>query len=229
MRIYGSTMSPYVRKVLVCCAEKEIEVESVPVGVGSKDEGFRAASPFGKMPAMVDGDFSLADSSAIVHYLEAKHPLPVLIPREARAKGLTIWWEEFGDTILMPCAGKMFFNRVVAPMFLKREGDLAAAERAELEELPPLLDFLEQRLTGKSYLVGESLTLGDIAVASPLANLAYAGVKIGSERPNLRDYLERMQERPSFAPILARERGYFVRLREKEGKAEARPSTVAAG
>ena len=101
------------------------------------------------MPALLDGDFCLADSSAIIHYLDAKYPEPALIPAEPRARGRTIWFDEFADTILFGCGQKMFFNRVVAPIFLKRPGDEAAAEAAERDELPPILDYLETVVAGR--------------------------------------------------------------------------------
>ena len=104
----------------------------------------RAASPFAKMPALDDDGFLLADSSAICHYLEATHPAPALIPADPQARGRTIWFDEFADTMLFAAIGPIFFNRVVAPRFLKRDGDAAAAERAEAEALPPVLDYLEQ-------------------------------------------------------------------------------------
>jgi glutathione S-transferase len=47
-----------------------------PTGFPNPTPEFRAASPFAKMPALVDGDYHLADSSAIIHYLEAKYPEP---------------------------------------------------------------------------------------------------------------------------------------------------------
>ena len=76
MIVYGSSLSPYVRKVLVFAAEKGVEVEVKPVGIGSDDAEFKAASPFGKIPALRDGDFAVSDSSAIIAYLDALHPEP---------------------------------------------------------------------------------------------------------------------------------------------------------
>ena len=143
MILYGSTISPFVRKVVAFAAEKGIELELVPVGIGDSNPAFRAASPFGKMPALADGDYGLADSSAIIHYLEAKYPDPEMIPADPKLRGRTIWFDEFADTLLFACGGKMFFNRVVAPRFLGREGDLAVADAAERDDLPPLLVYLE--------------------------------------------------------------------------------------
>ena len=90
MILYGSTMSPYVRKVAAFAAEKGMAFELKPTRLADPDPDFRAASPFGKMPALVDGDYKLADSSAIIHYLEAKYPEPELIPADPELKGRTI-------------------------------------------------------------------------------------------------------------------------------------------
>jgi len=213
MILYGSSLSPFVRKVLAFAAEKGIELEVVPVGPGDPNPDFRAASPFGKMPGFADGDYRLADSSAIIHYLEAKQPEPVLIPADPKLRGKTIWFDEFGDTILAACGAKMFFNRVVAPRFLKRPGDENAAATAERDELPPILDYLETVVPGESgYLVGDSLTLADIAVASPFANLGHLDCQLDPARHGrTRAYVERILARPSFAPWVERETAFLAR------------------
>jgi glutathione S-transferase len=213
MILFGSSFSPYVRKVLVVAAEKGVELEVRSVGIGDQDEQFREASPLGKMPALVDGDYRLADSSAIVHYLEAKQPEPALIPAEAKERGRTIWFEEFADTVLMGCLAKMFFNRVVSPVFLKRTGDLRLADAAEAKELPPLLSYLEKVVPDDGFLVGDKLTLADIAVTSPLANLPHMGRSIDAgSYPRTARYVQRISERPSFRAHLDRELGYLRKV-----------------
>ncbi|HET9458685.1 MAG TPA: glutathione S-transferase family protein [Sphingomicrobium sp.] len=213
MILYGSSMSPFVRKVIAYASEKGLEIEVRPVGIADQNPDFRAASPFGKMPALVDGNFRLADSTAIIHYLEAKHPEPALIPSEPELRGRCIWFEEFADTILAGCGAKMFFNRVVAPVFLKREGDLAAAEAAERDELPKVLDYVESVAPeGEGWLVGDRLTLADLAVASPFANLMHLRIELDPGRyPKTIAYTRRMLSRPSFAPWVEREAGFLAR------------------
>lgn len=215
MILFGSSMSPFVRKVLAYASEKGIELESRPTGIGDQTPEFRVASPFGKMPALVDGEFGLADSSAIIHYLEARFPEPALIPAEPQARGRVIWFEEFGDTMLATCGGKMFFNRVVAPIFMRRDGDEQVAAAAERSEMPPLLDYLEGVVPEEGgYLIGDRLTLADLAVASPLANLRHMDVAIDPGRhPRTAAYVERILARPSFAGPLAREAGALRKLR----------------
>ena len=213
MILYGSSLSPFVRKVLAFAAEKGIDLDVQAVGPADPNPDFRAASPFGKMPGFADGDYRLADSSAIIHYLEAKHPEPALIPADPKLRGRTIWFDEFGDTILAGCGAKMFFNRVVAPRFLKRPGDLDAAAAAERDELPPILDYLETVVpNADGYLVGDSLTLADIAVASPFANLGHLGCELDRSRhARTCAYIERILARPSFAHWIDREAAFLAK------------------
>jgi glutathione S-transferase len=212
MIVYGSSLSPFVRKVLAFAAEKGIEVEVKPTGLGNKDPEFIEASPFGKMPGLRDGDFAISDSSAIVAYMEAVKPEPNLIPTEPKARARTIWFDEYSDTILFACGGKMFFNRIVAPRFLGQPGDEAAAAKAECEELPPLLDYLEQVIPASGFLVEDRLTLADIAVASPFANLRHLDIVIDPARhPKVKAYVEAILARPSFAPWIERETAFLER------------------
>ncbi len=217
MILYGSSLSPYVRKVLVVAAEKGVDLQLEPTGPtpGQHSEGFLAASPLRKMPALRDGDYLLADSSAIIHYLEAKFRERPLIPAEPRARGTTIWFEEYADTVLMACGAKIFFNRVVAPVFLGRPGDLDAAAAAERDDMPPILDYLESVAPEQEgYLVGDRLTLADIAVTSPWATLAHADCAVSpSEHPRLANYLGRMLSRPSFTDWTNREQALLERVR----------------
>ena len=211
MIVYGSSLSPFVRKVLAFGAEKGLELEHRPLGLGATDPDFIEASPFRKIPGFQDGEFKICDSSAIVHYLDTKYGGPKLIPEDAEAKARTIWYEEFADTILMSCGAKMFFNRVVAPRFLGRAGDLDVADKAETEELPPILDYLERVVPEEGFLVGHAITLADIAVASPFANLSYMDVSWDAERhPRAKAYVERILARPSFAPWVERERAFLA-------------------
>jgi glutathione S-transferase len=205
--IYGSSLSPFVRKVLAFAAEKGIEIDLQPTGFPDRSAEFCEASPFNKMPAMRDGDFCLSDSTAIVHYLEAKFPEPALIPRDPKSLGKTIWFEEFADTIVFACGAKMFFNRVVAPRFMGRAGDLAVADAAERDELPPILDYLERVAPdGNGFLVNDHLTLADIAVASPFANFRHMGTALDPQRhPRTIAYAARILDRPSFKTMVERE------------------------
>ena len=206
MIVYGSSLSPYARKALAFAAEKGIAIDNVPVNPREPMPEFLEASPFGKMPALRDGDFTISDSSAIVHYLEAKHPEPALIPAEPEARARTIWFEEFADTMLVPATAKIFLNRFLRPRLFGQEGDLAAAEEAETQELPPLFDYLEKQLAHADHLVGNRLTLADVAVASPVATLAAIGRGVDAARhPRTAAFCARIFARESFAKLMNEE------------------------
>lgn len=212
MIVYGAVLSPFVRKVLAVAAEKGIEVELKQGGFGTGGDEFAETSPFGKVPGFrhpggsADGsDYCLSDSSAIVHYLDARFPEPRLIPEEPCARGRVVWFDEFADTILMAGGGPIFFNRVVKPLFLKQSADAEAADAAEAGPLPKALAWLDGELAGRSWLVGDSFCLADIAVAVSFVNIRAGGVAIDAATyPNLVQWLERVEARPSLAEPAAR-------------------------
>lgn len=203
MKIFGTSISPFVRKAIVFATEKGLDFEHVPLGLNAKDEEFLAASPFSKIPGFVDGDFKVSDSSAIVHYLDAKYPAKRLIPENAEDRGRVVWFDEFADTIAIASMGKIFFNRVVAPRFLNREGDEALAEQG-VAELPRLFDYLEGVVPDAGgYLVGGAFSLADISVAAPFVNLGWCGIKVDkATHPRLAAYVDAILSRPSFARLI---------------------------
>jgi glutathione S-transferase len=212
IQIFGGSLSPFARKVLVVAIEKGVAFEVKPIAPGSTDPDFVKASPFGKIPALKDGDFLISDSTAIITYLEAIQPEPNLIPTEPRARARTIWFEEFSDTLVGDCAGKMFLNRCVKPKIMKVEADFALADAAE-REIPKHLDYIESVIPASGYLVEDRFTLADIAVASPLANLGYADCPIdAAQYPRVTAYLEAILARPSFAGLIAKEKAILARL-----------------
>ena len=216
MIVYGSSLSPFVRKVLVICAEKGLEVENKVFGPGvAPTPEFLEASPFKKIPALRDGDFTLADSTAIAVYLDARHPEPQLIPTEPQARGRVMWFDEFADTIAFPPKAKVFFNRVVMGL-MGREGDEEAASRAETEELPDIFAYLERTVPPSGHLVGDRFTLADIAVASPFVNLRHARSLVDAARyPRLTQYLAGVLARPSFASLIGKDDAFLERARAR--------------
>ncbi|MCJ2037163.1 glutathione S-transferase family protein [Methylobacterium sp. J-068] len=203
MKLYGTAYSPYVRKVLVALAEKGQAAEHIPLFFHDKDPAFQAASPLGKIPAMDDDGFLLADSSAILFYLEAKAPSPALIPTEAKARGRAIWFDKYGDTEMFDIIIKPFANRVVKPKLLGQPGDEAAVTKALTEELPKIYDYLEGQIDG-AFLVGDTFSIADISVVTGFHNLHLAGEKVDAGRwPKLAAYVDAILARPSFVTALA--------------------------
>lgn len=210
MKLFGASGSPFVRKTLAFATEKGIELDLVPAGLGGGPPEFLKASPFRKMPAFQDGDFLISDSTAIITYLDAIKPEPNLIPLEPKARARTIWYEEYGDTILMPCGAKIFFNRFVSPRLLGRPGDEGVAAAAEKDELPPILDYLESVVPPSGFLVEDRLTLADLAVASPIGTLMHLGWRVDPVRhPKAAAYVDAILARPSLADWIAKEKAAF--------------------
>jgi len=207
MIIYGSSLSPFVRKTMVFAGEKGIEFEVQPTTAPE----FKDASPFGKMPGFKDGDFLISDSTAIITYLDAIKPEPNLIPTDPKMRARAIWYEEYGDTIIAACGGKIFFNRVVSPKFFGRPGDLAAADEAQKTEFPKLMDYLEKVLPASGYLIEDRFTLADIAVVSPLITMSHASRAVSSgSHPKSAAYVAKISERASFARLIAKEKAQLA-------------------
>jgi glutathione S-transferase len=212
MILYGTPVSPFVRKILSYLAEREMAVETIAVGIGDPNPDYAAVSPFKKMPALKDGDFGISDSSAILTYLEAKYPGSGLVPDDAEGKARVAFFDEFADTMLVAAGGKIFFNRVVAPKFLGTEGNEAAAKEGEAE-LPKLYAYLESVLDGSGYLVDGAFSIADISVATALGNLMPLGLgPDASDYPKTAAWLEATYARPSIAGPYAHFQKIFTRV-----------------
>ncbi|MBZ6379671.1 hypothetical protein B5C34_15295 [Pacificimonas flava] len=206
MKLFGATLSPFVRKTAAFLNEKGLNWDHAPIGLGSQDEEFLECSPFGKIPGFRDGEVKLSDSTAICVYLDAAYPEPRLIPERAEDRARAIWWDEIADTVLVAGVGKMFFNLVVAPRFLKQKGDEGVAEEGR-GEVMKFMEFFEARAPEPgSFLVGGALTLADISMASPFVNVEHVGVAIPDSLSRTRAWVAAMHERESFAAMVAAER-----------------------
>jgi glutathione S-transferase len=207
MILFGASISPFARKVLMFAAEKGITLDHRPVSPHADDPQFVAASPLGRIPALQDGEYTLADSTAIVSYLEAKYPATPLIPLEPKARGKAIWFEEYADTVMFPVGTVIFINRVLLPKLRKVPGDLAKADELEAQQVPPQFAYLESVVPARGYLVGDGLTIGDIAVTCMLINLDHSGIHIdAAQYPKLAAYHARLTARPSVSGLIAAER-----------------------
>ncbi len=205
--LYGAAPSPFVRKVRVVLAEKNIPYEFDPVIPFNVSAEFKKLSPLGKIPAFRDGDRTLADSSVISAYLERTHPEPRLYPADPYEYARALWFEEWADGGLVNITGpKIFMQRVLNPLFFQKPTDEGIVSKALNEELPPFLDYLEGELGKRKYLVGNALSIGDIGVASQFVNLRHAGVSVDTKRwPGVAAFVASIHERPSFRTLISEE------------------------
>ncbi len=211
LKILGANISPYVRKVRVYLAEKNIPYELEAVNPFAAGPEYRKISPLGKIPAMQDGDVTLADSSVICAYLERKHPQPALFPADAAAYGRALWFEEYGDGGVSTLTSVIFRQRVVVPLLFKQQGDEAAVQACIDKDLPPIFDYLEGQLgDNATALVGGQFSIGDIGVATQFVNLRHAKCTVDAGRwPKLAKYIANVHARPSFAAVIAEEEAMF--------------------
>src|SRR6476661_8055179 len=100
LTIIGSYVSPYVRKVLACMNLKHVAFEVDPITPFYGNDEFRRLSPLCRIPVLVDGAFSISDSSVICAYLDEAFPGHPLLPSDPRERARARWFEEFADTRL---------------------------------------------------------------------------------------------------------------------------------
>ena len=137
-------------------------------------------NPVGKVPAIVDGDFQLWESGAILLYLAEKSGR---ISESLEQRSLANQWITFANATL------------VSGIFI---------EASREQEMPKLLTPLNQMLEQQPFLLGEEFTVADVAVGSVLA---YAPMMLGinfSDYPAVQQYAKRLSERPAFQKTIGK-------------------------
>jgi glutathione S-transferase len=214
LKLIGAGLSPFVRKVRVVLAEKNLPHEHEPLTPFGPNVEYRKLHPLGKIPTLTDGDKVIPDSSAIVQYLERVAPSPALLPADAYGFARAVWTEEYADTALVQAVIAHFQQRVLFPLFMKRAGDEAVVAKAAAEAIPPVFDYLEQQIGGNDYLIGNRFSLADIAVASPFVNYQHGGGTIDAARhPKLAAYIGRIHGRPSFKGLIAEDQAFLAKMK----------------
>lgn len=210
-RILGAPISPFVRKVRVVCAEKDLDYELEPINPFDPPAWFVDANPLKRIPVLAvdttDGTEYIPDSSVICDYLQQCHPQPTLLPEDALSRARALWLEEYADTDLVSVIGGGIFQPIVLARLFGREPDVDKAKATVADALPPFLDYLESRVAGRDFVIGDALTLADISIASPFVNMQHAGFEVDAGRwPELGRYLGAILARPSFAGCIEGER-----------------------
>ena len=205
-KLHGVNLSPFVRKVRVALAEKNIAYEQDPVLPFGPREELMKISPLGKIPVYEEDGFTVPDSSVIISYLEQTHPNPPLYPSDPRDRARALFLEEYADTRILERVQPVFFERVVGPRFMNKETDSARVDEALKEGLPPVLDYLESQVSQGDAAVAGRFSVADIAIGSFFVNLMHAGEKVDASRwPKLAAYLEAVHARPSFKALIEEE------------------------
>lgn len=222
IRVYGASLSPFVRKVLMALEHKGIEYQTEVVLPFDRSAAFLRLSPLGKIPAFRDEHLEISDSSVICDYLEHRHPRRPLYPGPPAQRARALWLEELADTRLYEHLGVgIFFERVLRPHLLGRPCREARVRRS-LDALPRWLDYLEKQLERGFLGAYTEPTIADLSVPGMFLNAGYAGYEVDPRRwPGLVAYLARWLQHPLYQARRAAEASL---LRELEGGRAAPPA-----
>jgi glutathione S-transferase len=214
--VYGAPLSPFVRKVRLFLHEKDLPYQlEIILPFGQQPDWYRALNPLGRIPALKDGDFALADSSVICQYLEEKYAdRAPLLGNDAEQRARVRWLEKYADYELAPLTTfGVFRNRLLKPSF-GQACDEQAVQHVLTEKLPPHFDYLEDALGEAQYFVGDSLTLADLAFACQIINLGHGGETLNAQRwPGLSALFDRILTRPSVQAVLPKEQALVAKMR----------------
>jgi glutathione S-transferase len=212
MKLLGVPLSPFVRKVAVVLTVKDLPFEQEPVMPGATGPEFKELSPLGKIPVLVDGDLTLADSSAICEYLDEKYPARPVMPAGPESRARARFLEEYGDSKLVETASIIFMEKFLNPNMFGKETDLARVEQVENELLPPYLDYLESQVPPEGYLFGDFCT-ADISIVTPLFNAAYGGYEVDAGRwPRYAAFVQRVAEHPAVIKVRDEEKQFVAQM-----------------
>lgn len=207
--LYGAHASPFVRKVMAVLALKKLPYEHVPSMPFSGDKELAKVSPLSKVPALADGDLTIADSKVICRYLESAYPEIPVYPTDLQQRARADWFEEYGGTVLAEAAAGIFFHRYMRPNVFKQPVDEEAVDKIINKTLPPLLDYLEGEVPAEGFLFGH-LTVADLALASPFVNAGYAQYTIDATKwPKVAGLVQRVNAEGVMVELLKAEAASF--------------------
>ena len=199
-------ISPYVFTCDVALREKGLAYDEVSVALQrgeQRTEVFSTGSVTARVPALRHGDFVVAESSAIVEYLEDAFPetprvLPIDVKERARARQVMSWIRS-DDTL------PIRQERSTASMFYERTDKVLTADGARAAT--KLLEVATRLLAHGGEYIGSSWSIADADLAFMLQRLILNGAVV-PER--MRAYVERVWERPTVQAFVQRERAPYV-------------------
>lgn len=194
IRLYRLDLSGHCHRVELFLSLLRLPYEVVDVDLRAgehKAPAFLARNPFGQVPVIEDGEVTLADSNAILVYLEGRYAPGRWLPREPLAAARVQQW-------LSVAAGPLAYGaaaaRVIA-LFCKPDDPAPAIARGH-----QLLGVMESQLARANWLAGDTPTLADIANYSYVARAPEGGVSL-RDYPAVRAWLARVEGLPHFVPM----------------------------
>lgn len=196
--LHGFPMSPNTRRAQLALEETGLPYRLVPVDLMSgahRGPDYLALNPTGRVPVLVDGDYKLWESNAILEYLAAKAPEKALGPNDARERGELSRWMFMNAAHLSPAMAHIFAHTIRLPED-KRIPQLVENGRAEIERC---LGPLDAWLAGRTFIL-DRLTIADLSIAATLGAAAMIGVDL-SKWPNVAAWHGRIRERDAWKKV----------------------------
>lgn len=217
LTIYGVPISVHVRKTIVTANLKGIEYRVDPVIPFNPPANWSSLSPTGLIPAMQDGDLTLAESTAICFYLERKKVTPAILPADTGDCCRVLFFDGYAGYVSRSVIHGLFFQKIITPMILKGATDHSVIDNILATTQPKVFAFLESQVNG-SFLVGDSLTLADIGVVSNLINYQYLGFPIDKAKyPQLAKYVRDIIALEPFQRALGNEKPFAEQMGLERG------------
>ncbi|MGZ8966221.1 glutathione S-transferase family protein [Methylomagnum sp.] len=200
MKLYYHPASPFARKVSIAAillgVELEAELVDLFVGAGQAPE-FLKLNPHGKVPTLVDGDFVLWESNAILQYLGASQAETPLYPKDVKIRADIARWQFWEASAWAPACMVYVYENVLKPMLGRGEPDPEELRKGE-EKFHRFAKVLDGHLAERDWLVGDGLTLADIAVASSLM-YAVSGKYPLEDYANITRWFKQVEALPAWA------------------------------
>jgi glutathione S-transferase len=159
---------------------------------------FAQATPYGKVPAIEDGDLKMCESGAILEYILERYGEGRLAPRIGTAeRGEFLQWVHFAEATLLPPFGDIVRHTIFKP---EAERIPAVVEDAR-GRANASLAVVERALEGKQYLLGREFSGADVMLGVTL--LIARRLKVLDEKmPHLTAYLAKLESRPALQKAL---------------------------
>ena len=196
--LYDHPLSPYAQKVKIMLREKGLAFEAVlpdGMGAGGAAGPFVEANPRAEVPALVDGEVRVFDSTVILEYLEDAYPEPALRPASAAERARVRMLEEIMDTHFEAIT----WGLGELSWFRRAEGAEAETIRGRAaRQLQGFYLWLERQLGERDWFNGAQFGWGDLCVA-PFVNGAVSQGHEPAEGSKLAAWIGRVNARPSVA------------------------------
>lgn len=202
MRLYVHRLSPNAIKTIVTAEYCGLPVELIDVDLGGGEQrrdAYLSINPNGRVPALVDGDFTLWESNAIMQYLADKAGERTIWPEDARARADIVRWQLWDVGQLAPASRPFQWEYLFKAMSGLGEPDQAILAAAEAPMLA-CAGVLEGTLSKQPFLAGEQLTLADISIAASLVYAEAARMPL-AEFPALQRWRQKVSAIPAWPVV----------------------------